>query len=220
MQIHPNDLSHRLRYNLLIGSVVPRPIAVVGTRSVEGHLNLAPFSFFNALSAEPMLLGFCPGNDERGGEKDTLRNCKPTWEGGTGVFTISVATEAIAPKVVAAGESLPHGHSEFELTGLTPEPGLVVAAPRVAESPIAYECETIQVLRFSPGTPGAGNLVIGRVVMIHLADHLHHERMHVDPAKLAAVGRLGGITYARTRDRFDLPVGREALTHPYAGADE
>ena len=93
-------------------------------------------------------------------------------------------------------------------------------APRVLESPIAYECETIQVLRFSPGTPGAGNLVIGRVVLIHVADHLHHERMHIDPAKLAAVGRLGGAGYARTRDRFELPMGRDALAHPYAGDSE
>lgn len=220
MPIRPDELSHRLRYNLLIGAVVPRPIAVVGTRSVDGRVNLAPFSFFNALSAEPMMLGFSPANDDAGNEKDTLRNCKPTWEGGTGAFTVSVATEAIARRIVGAAEDLPHGESEFDLVGLTPAPGESIDAPRVAESPISFECETFQVLRFGPGRPGAGNLVIGRVVLIHLADELRHERMHIDPAKLQAIGRMGGSGYTRTRDRFELPMGRAALSadggHPGA----
>ena len=212
MQLRPDEIAQRFRYNLLIGAIVPRPIAVVGTQSSDGRPNLAPFSFFNALSSEPMMLGFCPGNDANGDEKDTLKNCKPTWEGGTGVFTISVATEAIITRVVGAAEDLPYGESEFDLTKLTPAPGVVVSAPRVAESPISFECETFQTLRFGRGKPGAGNLVIGRVVLIHIADELHHERMHVDPERLRAVGRMGGIDYTRTRDRFELPMGREALS--------
>ncbi|MDZ4830075.1 MAG: flavin reductase family protein [Phycisphaerae bacterium] len=211
MQLRPDEIAPRLRYNLLIGAIVPRPIAVVGTQSADGRLNLAPFSFFNALSSDPMMLGFCPGNDGDGNEKDTLKNCKPTWEGGTGVFTISLATESTIKRVVAAAEDLPYGESEFDLTKLTPLLGVSVRAPRVAESPIAFECETFQVLRFGPNKPGAGTLVIGRVIMIHIADEFRHDRMHVDPAKLLAVGRMGGTDYTRTRDRFELPMGREAL---------
>ncbi|MFO0828101.1 MAG: flavin reductase family protein [Phycisphaerales bacterium] len=211
MHCRPEEIAPRLRYNLLIGSIVPRPIAVVGTQSASGQRNLAPFSFFNAFSAEPMILGFSPANREDGDEKDTLRNCKPTWEGGTGVFTVSVATEPIINRVVGAAEELPRDDSEFDLVGLTPVAGTVVAAPRVAESPVSFECETFQVLRFAPGKPGAGNLVIGRVVYVHVDDALRNERMHVDSAKLRAVGRLGGLGYARTRDRFELPMGAGAL---------
>lgn len=211
MHLAPDELTPARRYSLLIGTVVPRPIAVVGTISPDGRPNLAPFSFFNVLSSDPLMLGFCPANDDRGAEKNTLRNAKPTWEGGTGSFTISVATDPIIRRVVACGEPLPYGESEFELSGLTAAASVSVAAPRVAESPASYECETFQVLRFGPGLPGAGNLVIGRVVRIHVRDDLVDERMRVDPAKLDAVGRMGGIGYVRTRDRFDLPVGRSAL---------
>lgn len=215
--LRPEEIPPHLRYNLLIGAIVPRPIAVVGTISPDGRPNLAPFSFFNAVSSDPMMLAFAPANDAEGNEKDTLRNAKPTWEGGTGVFTISLAVEPIIRQVVAASEPLPYGESEFDLAGLSPVAGDAVAAPRVGESPIAFECETFQVLRFSRGTPDGGNLVIGRVLVIHLADELRHPRMHVDPALLKAVGRLGGAGYARTSDRFELPRGRAALTRSDAG---
>jgi flavin reductase (DIM6/NTAB) family NADH-FMN oxidoreductase RutF len=164
-----------------------------------------------------MMLAFAPANDAEGNEKDTLRNAKPTWEGGRGVFTISLAVEPIIRQVVAASEPLPYGESEFELAGLSPVAGDAVAAPRVGESPIAFECETFQVIRFARGVPDGGNLVIGRVLVIHLADELRHPRMHVDPALLKAVGRLGGAGYARTSDRFELPRGRAALTRSDAG---
>lgn len=214
---HPDEIPQHLRYNLLIGAVVPRPIAVVGTIGVDGSRNVAPFSFFTAVSSEPMMLAFCPANDEQGGEKDTLRNAKPRWEGGTGVFTISVATDAIIRQVVGAAERLPYGESEFDLSGLTPVAGEAVAAPLVKESPISFECETFQVLRFGVGKPDAGNLVIGRVVRIHVAEELRHPRMHVDPELFRAVGRMGGAGYARTTDRFDLPRGRAALSRSDAG---
>jgi flavin reductase (DIM6/NTAB) family NADH-FMN oxidoreductase RutF len=207
----PEELPVRLRYNLLIGSVVPRPIAVVGTVDRAGRPNLAPFSFFNAFSSEPMVLGFAPVTGPDGEEKDSLRNAKPTWEGGTGCFTVSVATEAILKRVVAAAEGLPPGESEFALSGLTPAASTTVAAPFVAESPIAFECETINLMRFAPGVPNGGNLVIGRVRFLHVRDDLVNERMHVDADRLAAVGRMGGNAYSRTRDRVDLPMGKAAL---------
>lgn len=211
MKIRPDELSPKIRYNLLIGSIVPRPIAVVGTRSPDGRDNLAPFSFFTAVSSDPPILAVAPANDEEGGEKDTLRNAKPRWEGGTGVFTVSVATEPLIRRVVAAAEPLPYGESEFALTGLTPVTGDAVAAPYVGESPVAYECETFEVLRFGPGRRSAGNLLLGRVVMIHLDDALQQDRMHIDPAKLEAIGRMGGLGYARTQDRFELAHGKGAL---------
>ena len=212
MEFEPESLSHAARYNLLIGAIVPRPIAVVGTMNSQGQHNLAPFSFFNAASSDPMGLLFCPANRADGGEKDSLRNAKPLAEGGTGCFSISVATESTICQVVACAEELPHGESEFDLAHLTPGACTRIRAPFLRESPIHFECETISVTRFALDKPHAGNIVMGRVVHVRVDDALANERMSIDPAKLAAVGRLGGRHYTLTRERIDIPMGRAALT--------
>jgi flavin reductase (DIM6/NTAB) family NADH-FMN oxidoreductase RutF len=212
MEIEAASLPVALRYNLMIGAIVPRPIAVVGTCDALGRPNLAPFSFFTGGGSDPMTLVVCVANPPGGhGEKDTLRNAKPAAEGGTGEFTVSVATESNVLRVVACAEPLAHGDSEFGLSGLTPLPGSAVRAPRVAESPLCFECRTLQVVRLGPGRVGGGNLLIGEVVRAHVADGLADERMHVDAARLAAVGRMGGLDYCATRDRAAIPSGRGAL---------
>ncbi|MGB5658428.1 MAG: flavin reductase, partial [Thermoanaerobaculia bacterium] len=122
MELEPESLEVRDRYKLLIGSIVPRPIAFVSTVSPAGALNLAPYSFFTAVGSNPMTLLFCPAAKADGADKDTLRNCLPPEEGGVGQFVVNVATEAYAREVAAAGEMLPYGDSEFDLTGLTPLP--------------------------------------------------------------------------------------------------
>jgi flavin reductase (DIM6/NTAB) family NADH-FMN oxidoreductase RutF len=192
---------------------VPRPIAFVSTISADGTtLNLAPFSFFNGVGSNPMTLLFCPANKADGTEKDTLRNCKPRDEGGTGQFVVNAATETIAREVAAASENLPYGESEFELTGLTPAPSVKVKPPRVLQSPLAFECETVQVVRTNPGAAAGGNIVVGSVVHVFVRDDLINERFHIDQGRLQAVGRMGGLGYTRTRDRFELPMSREAMT--------
>jgi flavin reductase (DIM6/NTAB) family NADH-FMN oxidoreductase RutF len=211
MEIKPDALAVRDRYKLMIGSIVPRPIAFVSTISPAGALNLAPYSFFNGVGSNPMTLVFCPANDSEGREKDTLRNCKPVAEGGTGQFVVNVASEPFIREVAASAEALPYGESEFELIGLTPTPSTVVKPPRVSESPLAFECRTLQVIRTNPGAPAAGNLVLGEVVHIHAANGLISEKGYVDADKLAAVGRMGGLSYCRTLDRFEIPRGRKAL---------
>lgn len=211
MQFSPSSLPQPDRYKLLIGGIVPRPIAFVSTISPDGRHNLAPFSFFCAVGSDPMTMLFCPANKNDGAEKDSLRNAKPVTEGGTGEFVVNVATDAIARQVAASAEPLPYGDSEFALTGLTPAPSTIVRPPRVLESPISYECRTVQVIRTNQGIPSAGNIVIGEVVHVWVRDDLINERRHIDSAKLDAVGRMGGLEYARTRERFSLPMGREAL---------
>jgi len=211
MDIKPDRLSTSQRYRLMIGSIVPRPIALVSTISPDGRPNLASFSFFNGVGAKPMTVTFCPANKPDGSEKDTLLNCKPAAEGGTGEFVVNVATLAYRREVAAAGEPLPFGESEFELVGLEASPSVVVRAPRVAASPAAFECRTLQVLRFAPGTPGGANLVVGEVVHIHVDDGLINDRFEVDADRLAAFGRMGGLEYCRTTDRFEMPRGRDAL---------
>lgn len=211
MEFNPAALTTPERYKLLIGCIVPRPIAFVSTVSPDGRANLAPFSFFCGVGSNPMTLLFCPANNADGSEKDTLRNAKPRDEGGSGEFVVNVASGVYASKVAGAAEPLPYGESEFELVGLTCAPAAVVKAPRVGESPVAFECETVQVVRTNPGAPAGGNIVIGRVVHVFVRDDLINERLHTDPERLDAIGRMGGLTYCRTRDRFDLPMGRGAL---------
>ncbi|MEO1128143.1 MAG: flavin reductase family protein [Planctomycetota bacterium] len=211
MQMDPERLTVAERYKLLVGAIVPRPIAFVSTIGPDGGMNLAPFSFFNGVGSNPMTLMFCPANAADGSEKDTLRNCKPLDEGGTGQFVVNVATERYAARMAACAEDLAYGESEFELSGLTPAACERVKAPRVAESPIAFECETLQVVRTNPGEAAGGNVVIGRVVWVHVDDAIIDDRTRIDASGLGAVGRMAGASYVTTRDRFDLPRGRDAL---------
>jgi flavin reductase (DIM6/NTAB) family NADH-FMN oxidoreductase RutF len=211
MELDPASLSQADRYKLLIGGIVPRPIAFVSSRSPGGALNLAPFSFFAGVASAPMTLLFCPANGPDGMEKDTLRNVKPAEEGGVGEFVVNVAVEAYERQMASSAEPLPYGESEFDLSGLTPAPSRVVSVPRVAESPIAFECRTRQIIRLAPGVPAGGNIVLGEIVHVFVRDDLINERFHIDPAKLGAIGRMGGLGYSRTRDRFEMPMGRTAI---------
>ncbi|MGH7130737.1 MAG: flavin reductase family protein [Phycisphaerales bacterium] len=212
MQFDPASLPQPDMYKLLIGAVVPRPIAFVSTLSPDGRPNLAPFSFFNAVASRPPTLLFCPANNDHGHEKDTLRNAKPVSEGGTGEFVVSIVPRAIARSMAACAEPLPYGESEWGLSKLTPVSSSVVKPARVGECHIAFECRTVQVIRLAPGEHAGGNIVIGRIVAIHADKGLINERHHVDAAMLDAIGRMGGIGYCTTRDRFEVPMGKRALT--------
>jgi flavin reductase (DIM6/NTAB) family NADH-FMN oxidoreductase RutF len=214
MEFDPLKLAIADRYKLLIGCIVPRPIAFVSTVSPDGKLNLAPFSFFAGVGSNPMTLLFCPANKPDGTEKDSLRNAKPVAEGGTAEFVVNVATEDYERQVAAAAEPLEYGESEFELTGLHTAPSVAVRPPRVLESPVAFECRTVQVIRTQAGAPSAGNIVIGEVIHVFVRDALINARFHADPSKLRAIGRMGGVGYVRTGDpatRFEMPMGRGAL---------
>lgn len=198
MIIDPQTLSHQDRYKLLNGSVVPRPIAFVSTMSAQGELNLAPFSFFNVVGSNPMSVVFSVMR--RGPEaqkKDTLVNIEETGE-----YVVNVVTEALAERMNQTSADFPHGIDEFAEAGLTPTASVIVKPPRVAESPINMECKLIQTVEVGSG-PGGATLIIGEVVRFHVWDDLYHEG-RIDPDKLAAVGRMAGASYTRTRDRFDL----------------
>lgn len=214
MEFDPAALAQEDRYKLLIGCIVPRPIALVSTLSPDGKPNLAPFSFFAGVGSNPMTLLFCPANKADGSEKDSLRNAKPAAEGGTGEFVVNVAVESYERQVAACAEPLAYGESEFNLSGLRMAPSVSVRPARVAESPVAFECRTVQVIRTNPGAPAGGNIVIGQVVHVFVRDDLINARFHTDPSILRAIGRMGGLGYVRTGDtanRFEMPMGREAL---------
>ena len=211
MELDPRELSTVERYKLLIGGIVPRPIAVVSTRDPEGRVNLAPFSFFSGVGSDPMSLLFCPANKPDGTEKDSLRNASPVEEGGTGEFVVNVTPDRLAEQVSAAAEPLEYGESEFEYAGLEEVAAAVVAAPRLLGSPVCYECRTQRIIRMNPGVPSGGNIVIGEIVHVYVDDAVINERLHIDPAGLDLVGRMGGFDYSRTRDRFSLRPGQAGL---------
>ena len=213
MDVDPRSLSASDRYKILAGCVTPRPIAFVSSLSPAGQVNLAPFSFFNGVGADPMVLVFSPLT-MRDGDKDTLRNVAPPAEGGTGEMVVHVAVESYFREMAACAEDLPYGESELDMVGLTAAPSKVVKPPRLLEAPVAFECRTLQIVRTNPGKPMAGNLVIAEVVHVWLADGLANDRWHVDQDALHTVGRLGGPSYCLTRDRFDFVRGRDALSAP------
>ena len=187
-------------YRRLTEVVIPRPIALVATVDPDGAPNLAPFSFFNIVSSNPPFLAFAPHRVGRtGSKKDTLRNVEQVGE-----FTVSVVTEEIAERVNSCAAPLPYGDSEFEHSGLTPVAAERVKAPLVAESPVGLEC-TLEEIRTYGEEGGAGSLVVGRVVLIHLDPALRDPSDgRVVAERLRAVGRMGGSLWCRTKDTFPL----------------
>ncbi len=206
MQFNPQTLERVERYKLEIGAIVPRPIAFVSTASPAGDANLAPFSFFCGVSSNPMTLLFCPANKADGTDKDTLRNVEETGE-----FVVNIVSVDFARQMAVCAEGLDYGESEFSLSGLTQAPSAKVAAPRVLEAKVSFECKKQQVVRLNPGVVAGGNVVIGEVIWIHVDDAIIDERKRIDPAKLQAVGRMGGLGYCTTGEYFEIPSGRAAL---------
>jgi flavin reductase (DIM6/NTAB) family NADH-FMN oxidoreductase RutF len=187
-------------YRRLTEIVIPRPIALVATVDPTGAPNLAPFSFFTIVSSNPPFLAFAPHRMGRtGSKKDTLRNIEQVGE-----FTVSVVTEEIAERVNSCAAPLPYGDSEFEHSGLTPVAAERVKAPLVAESPVGLEC-MLEEIRTYGESGGAGSLVVGRVVLMHIDPQFRDPSDgRVLPERLHAVGRMGGSLWCRTLDTFPL----------------
>ena len=207
MELDPASLDSATRYKLLIGSVVPRPIAFVSSLSPQGVVNLAPFSYFNAVGHSPLALVFSVGKKPDKTDKDTLRNVRPLSEDGTGEYVINLAVESYIQQVAEASEPLPYTESEFDYLDLSTAPSQVVRAPRVAESPVAFECRTLQIVPVGDFT-----MVVGEVVHIFVRDGLADEKGRIDSDLLGAVGRMAGYDYCRTRDHFTIPNGFSQAT--------
>lgn len=186
-------------YRLITGAVVPRPIAFVSTLAPNGTPNLAPFSFFTVVCANPLTICFSPMRRGPAAEKkDTLRHI----EAGAGEFVVNLVDEGFADAMnLTSGDFLP-GVNEFVAAGLTAVPSEVVAPPRVAESPINLECRRLQVVEVSD-RPGGGSLVIGTVLRIHVRDELlENGSIRLDAWR--PIARCGGATYTRATDTFEL----------------
>ena len=187
------------RYKLLVSTVGPRPVAWVVTQDANGVTNAAPFSFFNAISGDPPLVIIGIGGRKPGDAKDTGNNIRET-----GQFVVNMVSDANAQAMNITAIDFPHGVDEIKEAGLTTLPSVKIKVPRIAESPVALECE--RFMNIDLGTDRT--LVIGKVLAVHVRDDcvLNAERCYIDNEKLDLIGRLHGAGwYSRTRDRFDLP---------------
>ena len=198
MQFNPENTETPLVYKLLTGTVIPRPIGWISTVDENGTFNLAPYSFFNAFSADPPHVIFGSGR-RPGANKDTVSNIMETGE-----FVVNMVSEATADAMnITATETGPEV-DEFRLANLTPVPSEIVAAPRVGESLVNFECKMVHHYHVEEARGAGSVIVIGRVVMIHVDDDILGENNRIDYAAYKPVGRLAGSDYCRVNDLFAL----------------
>jgi flavin reductase (DIM6/NTAB) family NADH-FMN oxidoreductase RutF len=199
MQFDFTAISARDRYKLMVSTIVPRPIAWVVTQSASGLVNAAPYSFFNGVSGDPPLICISIEGRGDGQRKDTAVNIREL-----GQFVVNLVSDDVARDMVVTAIDFDPSVSEVTEAGLTTAPSVRIKPPRIAESPVAFECETYQTVEL----PGHRDLVIGRIVYMHVVDAavLDAERCYIDTPALDLVGRMhGGGWYSRTRDRVEIP---------------
>jgi flavin reductase (DIM6/NTAB) family NADH-FMN oxidoreductase RutF len=196
MQFDPQLDAPQTIYKLLIGCVVPRPIAWVSSLSADMIPNLAPFSFFMAVCNDPPTLAFSSGR-RAGHKKDTVQNIEYTQD-----FVVNLVDDALAEQMNLTSGEYPQEIDEFALTGLTATPSVKVKAPRVLESPINLECRVVQI---HPVGHGPHSLVLGEIVYFHIRDDLYNPSTgRIDMHHLHPVGRLAGNLYTHVHDIFEM----------------
>lgn len=200
MRLDPGEIAQQDAYKILIGCVVPRPIAWVSTVDATGVRNLAPYSFFNAVGSNPLALSVsiihnAASTDNR---KDTLRNIETT-----GQFVVNLVNERLAEAMNATSADFPSDMDEFTAVGLEAAPSELVRPPRVAEATVSFECERYTTLQVGEGV-GSATLVVGRILLAHIHDDLIDERFRIDLHKLQPIARLAGNDYAFVRETFSM----------------
>ncbi len=199
MQVDIGNLSPSDQYKLISSTVVPRPIALITTRSDSGNHNAAPFSFFNAMGENPPVLVVALENKrDTGGLKDTTVNILQN-----GQFVVHMVDEPMAEAMNVCAIDFPNGINEIEEAGLTWAPSSCVRPYRIAEAPVAFECERLELIQVGPGR----HIVIGKIVMMHVRDGLLDPvTYYIDTDQYRPVGRMFGRLYVRTSDHFELVV--------------
>jgi len=186
-------------YKLLVSTVTPRPIAWVVSQDSKGVLNAAPFSFFNAFGGDPPVVGIGIGNREPGCPKDSRANIRET-----GAFVVNLVSEENAAAMNVTAIDFDHGVDELAQAGLTTLPSFRVKPPRIAESPVAMECELMQILDLG----SSSGLVLGRVVAMHVRNSavIDRAKCYIDTPELKLIARMHGSGwYVRTSDLFEMP---------------
>ena len=198
MQLDFSTLSPLEAYRWLASSITPRPIAWVSTRSAAGVDNLAPFSFFQVISDQPPTLLVNVNLRDDGTPKDTARNVEETGE-----LVIQLVSFAQAEAMNASSATLEAGVSEFAHCAIASVPASRVGALRVADAAIAFECRVAQILPYPAQAPNC-HLIFAEVLLAHIDERVLDERGRIDPQRLDLIGRLGGSSYCRTLDRFEM----------------
>ncbi|MEY3775308.1 MAG: hypothetical protein RLZZ129_2088 [Verrucomicrobiota bacterium] len=198
MQLDFSALDARTAYQWMISTILPRPIAWVSTISADGKTNLAPFSFFQGITANPPTLMFVPVNNRQGVKKDTVRNIEAVPE-----FVVNLVSHELGEQMNRTAALLPYGESEFERFGIATAPSTKVRPPRVAAAPVAFECTLDRIVHIGEG-PLAANVVFGRIHAAHISDAILGADGRPDARKLDLIGRLGGEDYATTREIFTI----------------
>lgn len=186
-------------YKLLVSTITPRPIAWVVSMDEQGKLNAAPFSFFNALSGDPPVVGIGIGSHKPGRPKDTRVNIRETRQ-----FVVNLVSEQAAQAMNVTAIEFEYGVNELTEAGLTPLPSVRVKPPRIAESPVSMECELLQMIDVGP----ENSIVLGRVLAMHVRDDavIDPANFYIDTPNLKLIGRMHGSGwYARTSDLFEMP---------------
>jgi len=205
--VSPKDVSVADFHSYFLSAVAPRPIAFASTIDKEGHINLSPFSFFNAFGANPPILIFSPARRVRDNTtKHTLENVKEVGE-----VVINIVNYAMVEQTSLASTEYEKGVNEFVKAGFTQVASSLVAPPRVGESPVAFECKVLQVIE--TGTEGgAGNLIICEVVLAHIKEDILDEKGKIDTKKIDLVGRMGGEWYCRANGDALFEIPKPLLT--------
>lgn len=199
MKFDPADLSFADVHKLMIGSIVPRPIAFVSTISKDGKNNIAPFSYFNGVCSKPPTIMFAPARRGWDGkEKDTLVNIRDNKQ-----FVVNIVSENIVEQMVMCATDFDPTVDEFDISRLNAQTSKKVLPPRLKESKVSFECELNQIVEIGDKNPGSGFIVIGTIVLFHIDDSIY-ESGHIRLDKLEPIGRLAGNWYTRPNDNFEI----------------
>ena len=202
--LDPSQLSTSEIYKLLIGSIVPRPIAFISTINSSKQGNLAPFSFFNGVCSNPPCIMFSVAHKANGEKKDTLRNIEETEE-----FVINSSNQWITEALVHCAAEYPYGIDEMQKVGLTPIASTKISPFRVAESAIQMECKLYNKMEIGDGTAGSATIIVGQIVAIHVASNVYSDGKII-LEELKPVSRLGGQGYATIGDIYQIPIPKIA----------
>jgi flavin reductase (DIM6/NTAB) family NADH-FMN oxidoreductase RutF len=199
MELTPASVPWQTVNKLMTGSILPRPIGWISTVNANGQPNLAPFSFFNMVCANPPTVMFASMiRSTDGGQKDTLNNIRVNGE-----YVVNIVTEELAEAMNISSQEISSDVNEFELAGVTPVASATISPPRVAESPIHLECKMTHIIEIG-NQPGGGSVVIGEVVHLHVDEGVLLGTDKIDLTTLRPIGRLAGGDYVRMRDIFHM----------------
>ena len=199
MIIDPSNITFKEIHKLMIGSIVPRPIALISTVSEDKVNNLAPFSYFNGVCSNPPTIMFAPARRGwDGSKKDTLINIQKNKQ-----FVVNIISESFAEKMVMCSTDYASNVDEFKVSELTPVPSTKISPPRVEESKINFECELNKIVEIGDGKAGSGFIIIGTVILFHINDEIYDDGK-INLNELQPLGRLAGNWYSRSNDQFKI----------------